>query len=192
MLNYLKIIEIFISIQSIFISTMIPILITIPLSENFKNNVEIPITLQIPTIILLTLFFNRNVVLTGYTFYLLIGLFIAPLFHEGGSLGYLLTPNFGYLIGIYSLIITIDNLNRKPKIYFFDFLKTGIFGICFMHIVGIFYSGLQVLFYNQTNLFIYIIGKYSLGKIGYHIFMLLPIALLIKPIIYIKNRKCYL
>ena len=44
------------------------------------------------------------------------GLFILPVFHQGGSLGYLLTPNFGYLLGLYPLIKIIDNLNNRNKI----------------------------------------------------------------------------
>ena len=188
MLNYLKFVEILISLQSIFISTMIPALIAIPFINKFDNNIELPITLQIPTIILISLIFKGEVVLRALTIYFFLGLFILPIFHEGGSLGYLLTPNFGYLIGIYPLIKIIDTLHKKSRIYLFDFIKTGIIAIFAMHIVGIIYSLIQLLYYKQMDIFLYNLGKYSLGKIGYHLLMLLPISLIIKPINYIKRK----
>ena len=116
MLNYLKVIEILISLQAIYISTMIPVFSTIQDSSNFNKSFEIPITWQIPTIILISLIFKKKVVYIAFIIYLYLGLFLIPIFHQGGSLGYLLTPNFGYLIGIYPLIKIIDKLNRKNKI----------------------------------------------------------------------------
>ena len=53
--------------------------------------------------------------------YKLIGLFCIPVFHQGGSLGYLLTPYFGYLLGIYPLVRIIDSLNKKNRISTFEF-----------------------------------------------------------------------
>ena len=39
------------------------------------------------------------------------------------------------------------------------------------------------------NIFLYNLGKYSVGKIGYHCLILLPLSLLIKPIKRLKNSK---
>jgi len=141
-----------------------------------------PITWQIPTVILLTLIFEKRVVLRAFTIYIVLGLFISPVFHEGGSIGYLLTPNFGYLLGIYPLIKIIDKLNNRSKIFFFDFLRNGFLAISAMHLTGIFYNFIQIIFYNQFNIFLYNLGKYSLGKFGYHLLMLVPLMLIIKPI----------
>ena len=188
MLNYIKVIEILISLQSIFISTMIPVFFTIQDSNNINQNLEIPISWQIPTIILITLIFHRTVVYIAYSIYLFLGLFLIPIFHHGGSLGYLLTPNFGYLIGVYPLIKIIDNLNTKNKIKLFDFIKSGILAIIAMHITGILYSFMQMLYYNKLNSFMYTISSYSLGKIGYHFLMLIPLSLLIKTFTYFKYK----
>ena len=166
---------------------MIPVFISLPFSSKFEYSLEIPITWQIPTIILISLIFKKKVVFIAFSIYLFLGLFVVPVFHQGGSLGYLLTPNFGYLIGMFALIITIDKLNKKDKIYIFDFLKFGILGIFFMHIIGIFYTFIQLLTYKQTNVFLYNIGFYSFGKIGYHFLMLIPLSLLIRPL----NRLKY-
>ena len=189
MLNLYKSIEILVSLQSLIISTLIPVYIPLPFIEKTGDSFAMPITLQIPTIILLTLIFDRKVVLRAFTIYIIIGLFISPVFNQGGSLGYLLTPNFGYVLGIYPLIKIIDNLNTRNKINIGKFLINGFVAIGALHLTGIFYNFIQVLFYNQFNMFLYNLGKYSVGKIGYHFLMLFPLLLLIKPIRFIKYRK---
>ena len=189
MLNFYKLIEILVCLQSIIISTLIPVHIPLTFTDKSSINFDIPITWQIPTIILLTLLFNRKVVFRAFTIYIILGLFILPVFHDGGSIGYLLTPNFGYLLGLYPLIKVIDNLNSRNKINVRNFLKNGFIAICAMHLTGIFYNLLQVIFYSQFNIFLYNLGKYSVGKIGYHFLMLLPLLLLIKPINYLKKSK---
>ena len=188
MLNFYKFIEIVICLQSLVVSTMIPVFIVFPFAGRFNYSLEMPISWQIPTTILLTLFFKRKIVLIAFTFYLLLGLFLIPIFHQGGSLGYLITPNFGYLIGLYPLIEIINFSNKKNKIFIKDFLKNGILAIIAMHITGITYSILQIFYYKQINIFLYNIGNYSLGKIGYHLLMLIPLLILIKPINYLRYK----
>ena len=189
MLNLNKLIEMLVSLQTLIISTMIPIYIPLPFIDKSSNFLEIPITWQIPSIILLTLIFNGKVVFKAFTIYIILGLFVFPVFHQGGSIGYLLTPNFGYLLGLYPLIKIIDNLNTRNKINIRNFLKNGFIAIGAMHLTGIFYNFMQIIFYSQYNLFLYNLGKYSLGKIGYHFLMLFPLLLLIKPIERLKRSK---
>ena len=189
MLNLYKLIEILVSLQSLVITTMLPVYIPLPFLDKSSNTFEMPITWQIPTIILLTLIFNKRVVFRSFSIYIIVGLFIFPVFHQGGSIGYLLTPNFGYLLGMYPLINIIDNLNIGNKINVGNFLKNGFMAIGTMHLTGILYNFIQVIFYSQFNLFLYNLGKYSIGKIGYHFLMLLPLLILIKPIKRLKNSK---
>ena len=189
MLNFYKLIEILVSLQALVITTMLPVYIPLPFIYKSSNSFEMPITWQIPTIILLTLIFHEKVVFKAFSIYIILGLFISPVFHEGGSIGYLLTPNFGYLLGVYPLVKIIDNLNTKNKINVGNFLINGIIAIVAMHLIGIFYNFIQFIFYNQFNLFLYNLGKYSVGKIGYHFLMLFPLLLLIKPIKRLKHSK---
>ena len=189
MLNFYKLIETLVSIQLLVITSMLPVYITLPFIYKSVNKFELPITWQIPTIIFLTLIFHKKVVFRAFSLYIILGLFIFPVFHQGGSIGYLLTPNFGYLLGLYPLIKIIDNLNIRNKINVGNFLKNGFIAIGAMHLTGIFYNFIQIIFYSQYNLFLYNLGKYSLGKIGYHLLMLLPLLLLIKPIELLKHSK---
>ena len=182
MFNFYKLIEIIVSVQLLVITTMLPVYIPLQFIDKSINNFDIPITWQVPTIILLTVIFNKKVVFRAFSIYIILGLFVTPVFHQGGSLGYLLTPNFGYLLGIYPLVKIIDNLNNRNNISFVNFLKYGFLGIISMHLTGIFYNLIQILFYSQFNIFLYNLGKYSIGKIGYHFLMLFPLFLVIKPI----------
>ena len=189
MLNFYKLIEIIVSLQSLVIASMIPVYIPLTFIDKSSNSFEMPITWQIPTIILLTLIFHKKVVIRAFYIYIILGLFIVPVFHQGGSIGYLLTPNFGYLLGSYPLIKIIDNLNKRNKINVSNFLINGFLGIGVMHLTGIFYNFIQIIFYNEFNIFLYNLGKYSLGKIGYHLLMLIPLILFIKPIKYLKYNR---
>ena len=189
MLNFYKSIEILVSLQSLVITSMLPVFIPLPFIYNSSNNLDLPITWQIPTIILLTLIFHKEVVFKAISIYIILGLFIFPIFDQGGSIGYLLTPNFGYLLGLYPLINIIDKLNTKNKINLGNFLKNGFIAIGAMHLTGIFYNFMQIIFYSQFNLFLYNLGKYSFGKIGYHFLMLFPLLFLIKPIELLKRSK---
>ena len=189
MLNFYKLIEILISLQLLIISTMVPVYIPLQFIRKSNISYEMPITWQIPIIILLTLIFDRKVVFRAFSLYIIIGLFLFPVFYQGGSIGYLLTPNFGYLLGFYPLIKIIDNLNKKNKINVGNFLKNGFLAIISLHLTGIFYNFIQIIFYNQFNFILYNIGKYSIGKIGYHLIMLFPLIIFIKPIDYLKNNK---
>ena len=189
MLNFYTLIEILVSLQSLVITSMLSVYVPLPFIYKSSNNIELPITLQIPTIILLTLIFHKKVVFRAFSIYLIFGLFIFPVFHQGGSIGYLFTPNFGYLLGLYPLITIIDDLNTRNKINVGNFLKNGFIAIVAMHLTGIFYNFIQTILYSKFNLFIYNLGKYSLGKIGYHFLMLFPLLLLIKPIERLKHKN---
>ncbi len=189
MLNFYKLIEILVCVQSLVISTMLPFYIPLPFFDESNNILDMPITWQIPTIILLTLIFHKKVVFRAFSIYIILGLFLAPVFHQGGSIGYLLTPNFGYLLGLYPLIKIIDNLNTRNKINVGNFLKNGFIAIFAMHLTGIFYNLFQVIFYSQFNIFLYNLGKYSVGKIGYHFLTLIPLLLLIKSIERLRYSK---
>ena len=190
MLNLYKTIEVVISLQILIISTMIPVFITIPITNKVLEIVDIPITWQIPSVILITLIFRGKIVFKAFSIYLLLGIFFIPIFHHGGSLGYILTPNFGYLLGIYPLIKIIDDLNKDNKIItVYKFIKYGIIGITFMHIIGIIYSSIQMIYFKRYDYLLYSISNYSFGKYGYHLLMLTPISLLLSPINNFRYQK---
>jgi len=190
MLNFNKLIEVFISLQIIIISTFIPVFFSIPFTNKLIETFEIPITWQIPSIVIITLIFKAKIVIKAFSIYLILGLFFIPVFHHGGSLGYLLTPNFGYLLGMYPLIKIIDNLNKRNQIInYFEILKNFILGISSMHLIGIIYNCILGLYSKQPEILLYNISKYSLGKFGYHLLVLTPVSLLIRIINNLRYKR---
>ncbi len=183
MLYFNKLIEVIISLQIIIISSFIPVFLSIPFNNKINETFDLPITWQLPSIVIITLIFKGKIVIKAFSIYLVIGLLFIPVFHQGGSLGYLLTPNFGYLLGMYPLIKIIDNLNkRNQKINYYEILKYVILGICSMHVIGIIYNCMLLIYSKQPDILFYNISKYSIGKFGYHLLVITPVALLTKII----------
>ena len=177
MLNLKKNIELIISTQCIFISSMIPLYASIPSYESLLTIVDLPVNWQIPIILILTIVFSDEILIKSHTIYLTLGLFFLPLFNDGGSLGYILTPNFGFLLGIYPMIIYINKLKSKIKITIFDFILYGFISLLIVHLVGIIYIIIQLLIFSRIELVLYSIGKYSIANLPFHILMLCPSSL---------------
>ena len=188
MIKIKNIYKFIVSFESILISSMIPINIPIPSIEEIFKIVEIPINYQIPTIILLTLIFSGEFLSKVYAIYIFIGLFLFPIFSDGGSLGYLLTPNFGYLIGIFPLISIINILNNREDYSFTKYIKYTLSGLIIMHFTGILYLTFQLLLFNKSNLIYYNIGLFTLNKIPFQIVSLIPVFLTINLINKLKNQ----
>tara|TARA_B100001287_G_scaffold54222_1_gene42854 strand:- start:879 stop:1439 length:561 start_codon:yes stop_codon:yes gene_type:complete len=178
MLNLKRNIELIISTQLIFTSSLVPFYISIP-TNGFLKVVDLPVNWQIPIIIILTILFSYEILIKSHTIYLTIGLFFLPLFYDGGSLGYILTPNFGFLLGIYPMIIYINKLKSKNKITVFNFILYGIISLLILHLTGIVYLIIQLLIFSRIDLILYTIGKYSFAKLPYQILMLFPSTLLL-------------
>ena len=189
MINKKNIYKFIVSFQGILISTMIPINIPIPSIENIYRIVEIPINYQIPTIIFLTIIFSGEFIKKVYAIYILIGLFFLPVFFDGGSIGYLMTPNFGYLLGIFPLISVINILNKKNNLSLIKYIKYSLAGLIVMHFTGITYLTFQLLIFNKSNLIFYIIGLFTLNKLPFQIMSLIPVYLSIYLINKLKVKN---
>jgi biotin transport system substrate-specific component len=61
--------------------------------------VTLPMTLQVPALLLTALVCGPRSAMLAAVAYLSIGLFQLPVFQGGGGPGYLLEPGFGYLVG---------------------------------------------------------------------------------------------
>jgi biotin transport system substrate-specific component len=72
------------------------------------------ITLQVPALLLTALVCGPRSAILAAVAYLSIGLFQLPVFHEGGGIGYLLDPGFGYLAGFLPAAWVTGRLSRQP------------------------------------------------------------------------------
>ena len=188
MISKKNIYKFIVSFESILISSMVPINIPLPSIDNIYRIIEIPINYQIPTVVLLTLIFSGEYLRKIYAIYIFIGLFLMPVFFDGGSLGYLLTPNFGYLIGIFPLIKIINILNKKHYLSFIKYIKYTLTGLISMHLTGILYLTFQLLIFNKPSLILYNIGLFTINKIPFQLISLIPVYLIINLINKLKFK----
>lgn len=72
-----------------------------------------PITLQFFFIALGAMLLGKNYGALSQLLYLIIGLFIAPIFASGGGIGYIAKPTFGYIIGFIPAAYIIGWLTNK-------------------------------------------------------------------------------
>ena len=183
MLNKNKYIEVIICFQLLIVSTMIPVYLSIPDIKSIINVFELNLTWHIPLIIVLTIIFRGKVINMAYTIYIITGLFFLPVFHNGGSIGYILTPSFGYILGNYSLIYFIDQIHNKNKTLTMTlFIKSSTIGLFTMHLIGMTYLFFQLMYYGKLNMFLFNFAKYTLANIHLELLMLCPIILVLNPI----------
>ncbi|MFM9103765.1 MAG: biotin transporter BioY, partial [Cyanobium sp.] len=74
----------------------------------------LPITLQVPALLLTGLVCGPRSALLAAVGYLSMGLFQLPVFHGGGGSSYLLDPGFGYLAGFLPAGWLVGKLARQP------------------------------------------------------------------------------
>ena len=87
------------------------------------------------------------------------------------------------------LIKIINDVSVIRRFRIIVFVKRATKAVLWMHLTGIMYSLIHSIFFKQFDLFLYNIGNYSLGKIGYHLILLIPLAFLIKPFESLITKK---
>ncbi len=84
--------------------------------------------------------------------YLIIGLFYLPVFHGGGSVGYILTPEFGYLLGFIPAAWICGFLSKKTSsANLINYSYYTCFSLFILHLTGIIYLFLGELFGNWID-----------------------------------------
>ena len=93
--------------------------------------------------------------------YIVLGLFGMPIFAEGGGLGYVFNPSFGYIIGfcIASYITgVIGNNVKNPSIK--RLLIANFLGLFIVYVIGMTYYWVIVTFYVGTGIGIWTLFLY--------------------------------
>ena len=127
-------------VMLIIICAMIPSSIIIPQEDLSLSNIPLHSNWQIHGLFLTSLLCGPEIGIISAISYLIIGLFYLPVFHGGGSVGYILTHEFGYLLGFIPAAWTCGFLakkNSKATLINYSFY-TGI-SLLIVHIIGIIY-----------------------------------------------------
>ena len=119
---------------------MIPSSIIFPKEGLSLSNIPLSSNWQIQGLLLTSLLCGPQIGTISAISYLIIGLFYLPVFHGGGSVGYILTHEFGYLLGFIPAAWICGSLAKKSSksnlIYYS--IYTAI-SLCIVHIIGIIY-----------------------------------------------------
>jgi biotin transport system substrate-specific component len=122
----------------ILIGGMIQAAAPLPDSEGTWAIAPLPITLQVPALLLTALVCGHRSALLAAVAYLTLGLLELPVFHGGGGSAYLLDPGFGYLAGFVPAGWLAGKLARQPGMN--DVLKltgSAAFGLLVIQLCGV-------------------------------------------------------
>lgn len=111
-----------------------------------------PITLQTFFVLLTGLVLPIKASALATVTYMALGLIGLPIFSGGGGLGYVLMPNFGFIIGfvISSVIISII-IEKLKKRTFWQYFAISLLGVLIIYIIGILYFAFITNVYNKDN-----------------------------------------
>ena len=104
---------------------------------------------QIQGVLLTSLLCGPQIGTISAISYLIIGLFYLPVFHGGGSVGYILTHEFGYLLGFIPAAWICGFLAKQnTKANLINYSRFTILSLCVVHIIGIIYLIIGKVFGN--------------------------------------------
>ncbi len=111
-----------------------------------------PITLQTFFILLTGLVLPVKASVLATVTYMTLGLIGLPIFSGGGGLGYVLMPNFGFIISfvISSVIMSVitEKLNNRKL---WQYIVISLLGITVIYVIGVFYFAFITNVYNNNN-----------------------------------------
>ena len=133
----------------IIICAMIPSSIITPQHDLSLSNIPLHSNWQIQGLLLTSLLCGPEIGTISAISYLIIGLFYLPVFHGGGSVGYILTHEFGYLLGFIPAAWTCGFLAKNTsKANLINYSSYTAISLCIVHIIGIIYLILGKIFGN--------------------------------------------
>jgi len=142
-------------VMLIIICAMIPSSIIFPKEGLSLSIIPLSSNWQIQGLLLTSLLCGPQIGTISAISYLIIGLFYLPVFHGGGSVGYILTHEFGYLLGFIPAAWICGFLAKQnPKANLINYSIYTLLSLSILHITGIIYLVFNKIFGNWSdNLF---------------------------------------
>lgn len=111
-----------------------------------------PVTLQTFFVLLAGLVLPLKASTLAITTYIALGLIGLPIFSGGGGLGYVLMPNFGFIIGFLIATVIISVITEKLKNRkLWQYIIISLLGITVIYIIGILYFAFITNVYNKGD-----------------------------------------
>ena len=119
---------------------MIPSSIILPQQDLSLSIIPLNSNWQIQGVLMTALLCGPQIGIICAISYLIIGLFYFPVFHGGGSVGYILTHEFGYLLGFIPAAWTCGYLSKiKKNANLTNYSLFTVLALCILHLTGILY-----------------------------------------------------
>ena len=119
---------------------MIPSSIILPQQDLSLSIIPLNSNWQIQGVLMTALLCGPQIGIICAISYLIIGLFYFPVFQGGGSVGYILTHEFGYLLGFIPAAWTCGYLSKKKRTTnLINYSSYTILALCILHLTGILY-----------------------------------------------------
>lgn len=112
----------------------------------------LPMTLQTFFVLLTGLVLPLKASILANVTYMALGLIGMPIFSGGGGIGYVLMPNFGFIIGFFIASVIISVVTQKihnRKLW--QYISVSLLAIMIIYIIGIFYFAFITNVYNNNN-----------------------------------------
>ena len=174
----------------IIICAMLQSSIILPQQDMSLSNISLNSSWQIHGLLLSSLLFGSQIGATCAISYLIIGLFYLPVFHGGGSVGYILTHEFGYLLAFIPSALLCGFLSkRESNANLINYSLISILSLCMMHIIGITYLVLGKIIGNSMGNLYDLVLINTFIPLPTQLLLCLPISLIaisIKRLLFIK------
>ena len=139
--------------------------------------VTLPMTLQVPALLLTALVCGPRSAMLAAVAYLSIGLFQLPVFHGGGGPGYLLEPGFGYLVGFVPAAWLSGRLARQGGMDdVLSLFGVSLLGLAVLQLCGLLNLMLGALSGRWNAGLLQLAVSYSLGPLPAQILLCCAVA----------------
>lgn len=153
----------------------------------------VPFTLQFLFTMLAGLLLGGRLGATSVLVYIVLGLIGLPVFAEGGGIGYILKPSFGYIIGFCIASFVTGNIANKVSAPSYKRLFTANFiGLAIVYLSGMIYYYVICNYVINTPIALWplILYCFILAVPG-DIFLCILSAILAKRLIPLVNKKWF-
>jgi len=144
---------------------------------------ELPVTAQVPALLLTALVCGPRPALLAAVAYLSLGLLMLPVFHGGGGMAYLLDPGFGFLAGFVPAGWLAGRLARQEGMgELLRLLGSAVIGLLVIQLCGIANLLIGALAGRWGGSLTDLLLSYSLGPLLPQLLLCCAVAVLAVPL----------
>ena len=167
----------------ILVGSLIPAAIVVPVAELPPRLLSLPSTWQVPALLLCALVSGPRSGVIAAVAYITVGLVDLPVFHDGGGLGYVLSPAFGYLAGFVPAAWLTGRLAHQEGMNDLARLTlAGFAGVVTIQLCGILNLLLGAGLGRWGDSLLNLLFSYSIGPLLAQLALCIAIALIALPI----------